>query len=215
MTSPVTMSQAITNAIQYQLMNIHTAFPGKIVSYDYTTKKGVIQPLINRKYTDGTVQAMPLLNAVPVIFPFASGASITFPVNAGDTCLVICCERSITNWLESGNQTAPQDPRRLDLSDGVAIMGLLPFTETSPATNNEDFLITYKGSSITIKANGDIELNTSNKVAIGNQTVELLDVLSQTLGLLATSVTTNPGTPFAFASQWATLQAQIDTIKQI
>lgn len=177
MTSPTTLTDAIRNAVLYQLMNIHTAFPGKVISYDYTQKKAVIQPQINKKYTDGTVQAMPILNNVPVIFPFASGASITFPVNEGDYCLVLCCERSIDEWLTTARQAAPNDPRKLDISDAVAIMGLLPFTETSPADNNTDFLISYQGSKIRIKENGAIVIQTSDTVAIGSQAVELLQTL--------------------------------------
>src|SRR5574337_198010 len=120
MTSPTTMTDAVRNAVLYQLMNIHTAFPAQIIDYDYTTKKASVQPSLNKKYTDGTVQPMPVLSNVPVIFPYASGASITFPVNEGDYCLVICCERSIDDWLNIGGQLTPSDPRKLDLSDAVA-----------------------------------------------------------------------------------------------
>ena len=212
MTSPNTLPDAIRNAILYQLMNIHTAFPAQIISYDYTVKKASVQPLINKNYTSGIVQAMPVLNNIPIVFPYSSGASLTFPVNKGDYCLIICCERSIDEFLANGGQVTPLDPRKLDLSDAVGIMGLLPFTESSPANNNDDLLLAYQGSSITIKKSGDILINTSAKVAIGNSTTELLNVLSQTLGLLATSVTTAPSTPFAFATQWATLKTALDAI---
>lgn len=213
MTSPSTLTQAVDNAITSRLVDIHTAFPGQIVEYDFTKKLAKIQPVINKKYATGEVQPMPILNNVPVIFPFSGGASITFPVNPGDFCLVICCERSIDNWLATGTQTAPADPRILDLSDGVAIMGLLPFTETSPAENNDDMLISYQGSSITIKKNGDVIINTSNRMSIGSNTTEILDVLSQTLGFLSASVTTVEGTPFEFATNWGALQTQIDALK--
>ena len=120
MTAQTTLSDAIRNAVLYQQSIIHTAMPGIIVSYDYTTKKAQIQPAINKSYTNGTVQPMPVLSNVPVIFPFASGASITFPVNDGDYCLIICCERSIDNWLTTGGQVTPNDPRKMDLSDAEA-----------------------------------------------------------------------------------------------
>ncbi len=226
MTSPNTMTDAIRNAILYQLSNIHTAFPARIVDYDYTIKQAVVQPLINKVYTDrtivpategvtadGPIQAMPLLNNVPVIFPFASGASITFPVNKGDYCLVICCERAIDLFLTFGGQVTPNDPRKLDLSDAVAIMGLLPFTETSPADNNTDFLISYAGSKIRIKPTGAVVIETSSTIAIGTPITEVLDVLSQTLNLLATSVTTTPSSPFGFAGAWLALKTQLDLIK--
>ena len=45
MTSPVTLNDAIALATNYALTAIHTALPGSIISYDYTTQKAVIQPL--------------------------------------------------------------------------------------------------------------------------------------------------------------------------
>lgn len=217
-TSPNTMTDAIRNAVLYQLLNVHTAMPGKIVSYDFSTKKAQIQPMVDKKYTDGTTEPMPVLNNVPVIFPFAGGASITFPVNPGDFCLVICCERSIDNFLANGQQAAPTDPRKFDLSDGVAIMGLLPFNETSPVSTNNEFLIAYGGSEIKIDSTGNVTINTANKVAIGNATTEVLDVLSQALGFIANPVgVVVPSVPFtgplADAASAAALQVQLNLIK--
>lgn len=217
-TSPTTMTDAIRNAILYQLLNIHTAFPGKVITYEFAMKKASIQPMIDKKYTDGTTEPMPILNNVPVIFPFAGGASITFPVNPGDYCLVVCCERSIDNFLSNGQQAAPTDPRKFDLSDGVAIMGLLPFNENSPAQNNSDFLISYAGSEIAIKQNGDVMIKTAGKVAIGNLTTEVLDVLSQALGFIANPLgVVVPSVPFtgplADAAASLALQTQLNIIK--
>lgn len=217
MTSPATLTDAIRNGVLYQLLNVHTAFPGKIVTYDYTQKRASIQPQIDKKYTDGTTQPMPILNNVPVVFPYASGASITFPVNEGDTCLVVCCERSIDNWITNGLQQPPTDPRKLDLSDGVAIMGLVPYNQTSPADNNTDFLISYAGSKIRIKADGAVVIETATTVAIGTSSTEVLDVLSQLMGLLTglTVMGTAFGGPLdaTFIVNVLALQAQLDAIK--
>lgn len=216
--SPNSLTDAIRNAILYQLNNTHTALPAKIVSYEFKTKKAQVQPLINKKYTDGTNEPLPILNNVPVLFPFAGGASITFPVNAGDYCLLIFCERSLDNFLSTGQQSTPTDPRKFDLSDGVAIMGLLPFTENSPVASNNELLIAYGGSEIKITSNGDVTIKTANKVAIGNMSVEVLDVLSQALSFIANPVgVVVPATPFTGAlvdaSAAAALKIQLDTIK--
>lgn len=193
MTSPNTLSDAVRNAVIYNLCNIDTAFPGQIVSYDPVLRKASIQPTVNRKYSDGTVQPMPILNSVPVMMPFSGGASITFPISVGDTCLVVCCERSITEWLNQGIQVTPNDPRIFSLADAVAIMGLLPFTVTNPNTSNDEFVIGYNGSQIVIRNNGDIIIETANKVAIGNSTAEVLDIIERILGILSTSLTEEPG----------------------
>lgn len=216
--SPNSMADAIRNAVLYQLLNVHTAMPGKVISYEYKTKKAQIQPMVDKKYTDGTTDPMPVLNNVPVIFPLAGGASITFPVNPGDYCLLIFCERSIDNFLASGQQSPPTDPRKFDLSDGVAIMGLLPFTEESPASGNNEFLISYAGSEVKIASNGDVTIKTASKVAIGTVSTEVLDVLSQALGFIANPLgVVVPSVPFsgplADATTAAALKLQLDAIK--
>lgn len=211
MTSPVTLSDAVRQSFLYQINNIHTSLPGAIIDYDYTTQKASVQPLLNKVWADGTFTPMPILNNVPVIFPRAGGASLTFPVVKGDTCLLLFIERSTDLWKSVGGQVNPDDPRKFSLSDAVAVMGLFPFSEQSEAINNEDVLLTYKNSSITIKQSGDIVINTAGKVAIGNSTVELL----QTLITLLNSFTVFTGSyPYpTVASAAATAVTNLTTIK--
>lgn len=216
MSSPVTLTDAIRQAILYQLNNVNTALPASIIDYDYTLQKASVQPLLNKVWTDGTSTPYPVLNNVPVIFPRAGGASLTFPVVQGDTCLLLFIQRSTDLWLTQGGQVNPDDPRKFDLSDAVAIMGLFPFTETSASTNNTDVLLSYAGSSIRIAANGDITINTAGKVAIGNSTTELLSIVSQLMVLLqgATVMGTSFGGPLnaAFILAVEDLQDQLDAI---
>jgi len=217
MTNPVTMTDAIRQAVLYQIGNIHTALPAAIVSYDFTKQKAVVQPLLNKAWSDGTVTPMPKLENVPVIFPRAGGASLNFPVIEGDTCLLVFIERSTDLWRTIGGQVTPDDNRKFDLSDAVAIMGLFPFSENSQATNNTDLVLTYNGSSFRIKQNGDVVINTSGKVAIGNSTTEVLDILSQLLADLqgATVMGAALGGPLnpTFVAQALALQTQLDAIK--
>src|SRR5277367_520337 len=107
MTSPKTLNDAISLATNYALTGIHTALPASIISYDYTTQKATVQPLLNKVFSNGTTMPMPVLNNVPVIFPRAGGASLTFPVVEGDTCLLLFMERSIDLWLTIGGQVSP------------------------------------------------------------------------------------------------------------
>ena len=187
-TSPVSLPDAVRNAILYQLANIHTAMPAQIVSYDFTTQKASVQPTINKKWTDGTTSIMPIISSVPVIFPSSGGATISFPVGIGDSCLLVVCERSITEWLQEGGLQTPADPRKLNLTDAVAIVGLKPFNANFPArANNTDLIIDYAGSSITITATGAIKINTASNVAIGTNAIELLQQISDSLAAISTA----------------------------
>lgn len=214
MSSPITMTDAVRQAILYQLTTIHTALPATIISYDYTKQRAKVKPVLNKFWSDGTFTEMPIINDVPVIFPRSGGASLTFPVAEGDFCLIVFSERSLDNWLaEGGNSITPNDQRKFNLSDAMAIMGIFPFTENSQAENNDDVLLTYKGSKIKIKSSGDIVIDTASKVAIGNNTTEVLDILSQLMGYLITA--TVGSVPFdpPFPLNVTNLQTQINSIK--
>lgn len=204
----------IRQAINSRLNDLHTALPGIVMSYDPESNKATIQPALNKNYVTG-VQTMPVLENVPVMFP----NFVRFPVNQGDYVLLVFAERSLDLWLSVGGQVTPTDPRKFDLSDAIAIPGLVPFTETYPDNNNQDFVIDYAGSNIRINSNGDIIIDTSNKVAIGNSTTEVLDILSQLMTLLQGAVVmgsafNGPLNP-AFTSQVGVIQAQLDAIKGV
>lgn len=211
------MTDAIRAAIQYQLNNVHTALPGQIVDYDYTVQKATVQPLLNKIWGDGTVTPMPLLTNVPIIFPRAGSASLTFPVVSGDTCLLLFCERSLDLWLSTGGQVTPDDQRKFSLTDSVAIMGLLPFSENSLADNNTDVLLTFQNSQIRIQQDGSLTLKTSSKIALGTSVTEVLDVISTLMTYLqgATVMGAAFGGPLSagFIAQVAALQTQLNSIK--
>lgn len=203
-----TMTDAMRQAVLFQLYDVHTALPGTIISYESTLQKATIQPSLKKSYLDGTTQEMPILNNVPVIFPRAGGASLTFPVVQGDTCLLLFIERSTDLWKSVGGVVAPDDPRKFDLSDAVAIMGLMPFSENSLSENNEDVLLTYKNSNIRIKSSGEIQIETAGKIAIGSQTTEVLDLLSRWLNVLGTQ---EP--QLTQQTQYLSFKSEIDALK--
>lgn len=204
----------IKNAINSSLNNIHTALPGVIISYDPSSNKATIQPALNKNYVTG-VQSMPVLENVPIIFP----SFIKFPVVQGDYVLLIFCERSLDLWLSVGGQVTPTDPRKFDLSDAIGIPGLMPFTETFPNNNNQDFFISYAGSDIKIEADGNVIIKTSNGVGIGTSTTELLNILSQLMILLQGPVVMgavfNESLNAAFITAVNVLQTQLDDITAV
>ncbi len=217
MTSPADMTTAIRQSISYQLNNVHTALPAAIISYDYTQQRAKVQPLLNKVWGNGTTSPMPIIENVPVMMPKGGGSSFTFPVLPGDTCLLLFMERSTDLWKTIGGQVDPDDPRKFHLSDALAIMGLCPFSVESPALNNTDVMLTYKDSQIIIKDSGDMIINTSGTVAIGNSTTELLDVVSQLMGLL-TGLTVmgaafNGPLNATFITNVTALQTQLNAIK--
>lgn len=104
-----------------------TALPGIVDSYDPDTQTCSVQPAIkiNLLQQDGSVNVvqMPLCLDVPVQFPGAGGFVFTFPVVAGDECLLVFANRCIDSWFQSGGVQTQAEFRMHDLSDGFAFMG--------------------------------------------------------------------------------------------
>ena len=65
----------------------------------------------------------PVLSDVPVFFPGSRDSAITWPVSAGDECLLVFADSAIDGWFESGEAEAPASERRHDLSDAFAFVG--------------------------------------------------------------------------------------------
>lgn len=106
---------------------IQTATPGIIQRFDPVTMTCVVAPAIKGRLADkdGKVSliALPLLLDCPCQFPSGGGVTLTFPVAAGDECLVVFASRSIDSWHQSGGVQAPVEARMHDLSDGFVILG--------------------------------------------------------------------------------------------
>ncbi|NRN30669.1 phage baseplate assembly protein V [Photorhabdus heterorhabditis] len=116
--------KAINHALSSQL---RVAIPGIIQSFNADAVTCVVQPSIKSSIADQegktTSVSLPLLVDVPVIFPRGGGVTLTFPVKAGDECLVVFADRCIDFWWQSGGVQEPADQRQHDLSDAFAIIG--------------------------------------------------------------------------------------------
>ncbi len=63
----------------------------------------------------------PALVDCPVMF---LGGALTFPVAAGDECLVFFNDRDMDNWLQGGAGSALATPRLHSFADGIILVGL-------------------------------------------------------------------------------------------
>lgn len=106
---------------------LRVAMPGIVQSFDPDAVTAVVQPAIRGQEPapDGGSQStvLPLLVDVPVVFPRGGGCTLTFPVSAGDECLVVFADRCIDFWWQSGGIQEPVDTRMHDLSDAFCIVG--------------------------------------------------------------------------------------------
>lgn len=113
----------VDSAIENRLKSLRTATPGFITAFDKATQTASVQPAIKITLPDGTQKDLPLCLDVPVKFPRGGDFVMTFPVKAGDECLIVFSDRCIDGWFSGGSTAAPADYRMHDLSDGFAFVG--------------------------------------------------------------------------------------------
>jgi len=114
-----TFEQALQRILDAAVTDVWTALPGVVASYDAASQRVQVQPA--PADVDGP---LPLLAGVPVVFPGAGAAGITWPIAKGDTGLLVFCSRSIERWLASGDAGDPQSERHHHVGDAVFIPGL-------------------------------------------------------------------------------------------
>lgn len=119
-------------------INCHAV--GTIIAFDPTTATANItlnykkilkqRNAINlREYSDVVVE-YPVLVRCPIVIMNGGGAYTTYPIAAGDSCLVLFCDRDIDVWFEFGSTQSPPNSERMhDLSDAVAIVGINPLNK--------------------------------------------------------------------------------------
>jgi len=160
------------------LDSVNVCLPGIIESWDFQSQKAIIK--IDSKKIEDNNEAIeyPVISGVPIITPSSGGAFISMPIKRGDSCLVLFTDKDITNWLLGASNQTPNSKRMHSLSDAVAIMGLNQFTKPLPIQNDNDLSISYSNSVISIKPNGNIEINCKKNINIvcDNATIDCKDI---------------------------------------
>ena len=133
-----TAEEAHAAQIDGRLKDLHTCMPGIVVSFDPDAQTAVVQPAIKRIFTERGAVNLPVCVDVPVAFPGGGDFFLTFPVKAGDECILMFSERAIDNWHVAGGTQPPAEYRLHDLSDGMAIVGLNSQPKKIPGFNATD-----------------------------------------------------------------------------
>lgn len=187
MTTP---TDILRQAINFQLSNVNTSIPARIESYEESQKKASVKPLLKSETSTGEIIDLPVITNVPVIFPKGGNFSMQWPLNEGDTVLIIFTQRSLDEWLSSGGEVINRDPRQFSLSDAIAIPGLNSFAESNSNVDNENFFIEMGLSKLKISPSGTICFEGASE-----ELMALIDELINLVLRLASTPTASPGTP--------------------
>ena len=110
--------QDIAALKQEILSSLHCSMPGIVESFDPLTQTASVRPALKR----GSF-LLPVIHNIPVFFPGSRTSGITWPVAAGDECLLIFADFDIDRWFSSGEAGEPDSARLHDLPDAFAFVG--------------------------------------------------------------------------------------------
>ena len=171
-------------AMQGLQSTIWTALPAMITKYDATKQTCEAKPTIKAKVLNDkgiTLDIeLPLLVDCPVIFPSGGGFTLTFPIKAGDECLVIFSSRCIDSWWQSGGIQVQAELRMHDLSDGFILPGPRSLPHVVPGISTTDVqlrndagtvYIGIKGGSTEVDVVAPTIKMTGNVIITGNLSV--------------------------------------------
>lgn len=166
---------------------IWTALPGIIQRFNPEAMTCEVQVAIKMKVRkqDGTsdsVAIYPLVDC-PVQFPAGGQCTLTFPVAAGDECLVVFASRCIDAWWQSGGVQEQAEARMHDLSDGFVLLGfrskprvLSDFSTSTTQLRSDDGATCIEldpaGQLVNVKAPGGMVLDTPTVTVTGVMAVQ-------------------------------------------
>jgi len=145
--------------ISNALARINKIQVGTIQSFDSSTQRASIQISAQRPVSQDilnniTWDTYTLLIEVPIIIIGGGSSHISFPIQAGDECIVLFNDTDITNWKLLGGSQQLDTYRSHDLSDGFALVGLRNFTRS---------LANFDISNIDINGNVNVSTGVSGK----------------------------------------------------
>ena len=205
----MTFESAVKALFDYQMRNVFTAIPAKIMQVEDAEEQRVaVKPIINNVFPDWDDSVeFPTILSVQVLFPSSSTSAFTFPINAGDTVLLVFAQSCI-DVFKSGDGTTqpPSDYRRFDKRDAVVIPGLFPFgmainqqIKRTLTHSTDDVVVvhnlgTAEECEIRLKPTGKVEVNGS-QIDISSSTKidgNLINTGNVTVGVGATGSFTTP-----------------------
>lgn len=162
------------------IFKMNTCYPASIVEFDPVKQVASCKLSIESYYTglDFSYAKQPAVTLldVPVQFPQGGGWDITFPVKAGDPCMLLFSQRGYDHWLYEAKEEAglvegvphPDFDRCFSARDAICILGPRPIPKAIPDFNNDGMELRNEAKSqrITFHSSGDVEITTTANVNI-------------------------------------------------
>ncbi len=178
------LDSTIQDSIDKDLLELNTCMPAIVKKYNNELQTCTVQPSFKRTTVDGMVVKRATIEDVPVVFPRSNAGGVTFPIEVGDSVMLVFSQRSLDDWIESGGNVELTDFRMHNLTDAIAIPGLYSESERldpPPATDATD----VRGDKIVLGNTGAAD----EPVVLGNILQTNLEDLIQAIEDLVALIT--------------------------
>lgn len=154
------------------LVKLEKVAPAKVVSYDRTTNRAVVQILQYGITSDGEKIARQQINNIPVLMLSGGGFTFSFPIASGNTGWIVSADRDITTYKQNPDMFAPATYQIHKYKDGFFIPDSVnsDFTLSDDDTNAVILTSTDGATKISVKS-GVVTITAASIVLNGNVTV--------------------------------------------
>lgn len=188
----------LMGAIEEAMLTFNCHQIGTVQSFDSAKQTVTVTINVLRQVPDLSVQPpvyksqpYPLLLDVPVFINSGGSGHLTFPITAGDTCLVLFNDRDIDNWFSTGNTTAPNTGRAHDLSDGLALVGFRSVANALASFDTNNAVLAYKNGKVLVADKLQLLNALTNMTTVLDKLKDALTALDAKTGpSAATQITT-------------------------
>lgn len=105
-------------------LSINCVQIGTIEEYHAENNTAKVSINFKVKMKNGEDVSYPVLDDCPVFVISGGDASLSMPITAGDTCLVLFNDKNIDDWYLTGKVAAPADNRIHSIADGIVLVGI-------------------------------------------------------------------------------------------
>lgn len=151
----IPLETVLEAAAQSIMSRIQTSQPGIISGYDHATQRASVTPSVQRTYVgedDADItKSQPEIHDVIILQSGSPRGRITYPIQDGDPCLLFhgCVAYDRYKLSNNSQSINPGNPRRHNLNDAVALVGIHTFGAV-PTDAPNDAVVVWAADGIKI-----------------------------------------------------------------
>ena len=135
-----------------------------------------------------TTPSYPMLIDCPCIVLGGGGGALTFPIQAGDECLILFNDRNFSAWYNGSSSSPPPTGSLHSFSDAIILVGLRSLSNVLVDYATDAVTLQYSGNTIKIMADSvlvnlapdvSLELSSTGTLQVNNSVGELIASLYQ------------------------------------